>query len=195
MLQGLQGCTKGQNPLIALGGNVTSLGRNPADRLQLAIDQVAETIGPVLCQSPIYRTPCFPVGAGPDYANAVIEVQNELAPPDLLARLHAIEADHGRERVQRWGERTLDLDLLACGDRIYPDLATWTHWVTLPLDLQKTRAPDGLVLPHPRIQDRAFVLVPLCDVAPDWVHPALGQTARALCDALPAGQRAEVVPY
>ena len=90
--------------------------------------------------------------------------------------------------------RTLDLDLIALGDLVLPDPATHAAWRALPPDLQKMRAPDALILPHPRVQDRAFVLVPLADVAPDWTHPVLGLTVTAMLAARPVAERTEVVP-
>jgi len=96
-------------------------------------------------------------------------------------------------RTTRWGERTLDLDLIACGDQILPDSDTQDHWRSLPLGEQKKRTPDQLILPHPRVQDRAFVLVPLLEVAPEWVHPRLGQSVREMLGALPAEDVAQVV--
>jgi 2-amino-4-hydroxy-6-hydroxymethyldihydropteridine diphosphokinase len=78
------------------------------------------------------------------------------------------------------------------GDLVLPDAATQADWRALPPDLQRMRAPDALILPHPRLQDRAFVLVPLADVAPDWVHPMLGMSVREMCGRLPAAERAEV---
>jgi 2-amino-4-hydroxy-6-hydroxymethyldihydropteridine diphosphokinase len=90
--------------------------------------------------------------------------------------------------------RTLDLDLLALGDSVLPDAATQEHWRNLPLADQKRLAPDGLILPHPRLQDRAFVLVPLADVAPDWRHPLTGQTVAAMTASLPAAERAAMRP-
>lgn len=150
---------------------------------------------PIRAVSRFYATPCFPPGAGPDYVNACIAIQPQDATQDaekLLRVLHDIEAEFGRTRVQRWGSRTLDLDLIAMGDLVLPDLATFRHWHDLPLDAQIGQAPDRLVLPHPRIQDRAFVLVPLCDIAPQWRHPVLGRTARALRDALAPEEIAEI---
>ncbi len=145
-------------------------------------------------QSRIYATPCFPAGAGPDYANACAQLEVESDPDDTLVRLHAIEAVFGRKRISRWAGRTLDLDLIAMGDQVAPDLAIWTHWQGLDPQAQATTAPDRLILPHPRLQDRAFVLVPLADIAPDWAHPVTGQTVRQMLASLPQGEIDAVRP-
>ena len=102
----------------------------------------------------------------------------------------------GRRRRDRWEERHIDLDLLARGDEIRPDMATARMWMQLPSDEQKQTAPGQLVLPHPRMHERAFVLVPLAEIAPDWVHPVLRQSAVELRDALPSADRAaiQVIP-
>jgi 2-amino-4-hydroxy-6-hydroxymethyldihydropteridine diphosphokinase len=179
--------------LIALGGNLAGDSGPPEATIRAAISEIAQAIGPIVAASPLYRTPCFPAGAGPDYVNAAIRLERGDDPAAILTALHAIETRHGRARLQRWGMRTLDLDLLAVGDLILPDAARQGEWRALPADLQRMRAPDELILPHPRLQDRAFVLVPLADVAPDWVHPVLGLSVAEMRDALPAGDRAEVV--
>ena len=114
-------------------------------------------------------------------------------PAQILATLHAVEAALGRQRIARWGERTLDLDLIAVGEQLLPDPATHAQWRTLPLDQQMAEAPSELILPHPRLQDRAFVLVPLADVAPDWCHPVLGHTVTQMLHALPQADRDSVV--
>lgn len=90
--------------------------------------------------------------------------------------------------------RTLDLDLLALGDSVLPDRATQEGWASLPLADQSRLAPDRLVLPHPRLQDRAFVLVPLARVAPGWRHPVTGLTVADMLAALPQADREAVVP-
>lgn len=144
--------------------------------------------------SRFFSTPCFPPGAGPDYVNAAAVLTASGTAGEILRKLHDVESSFGRERRERWGMRTLDLDLLGVGSQVLPDRATYESWSSLPLDQQRERTPDRLILPHPRLHERAFVLVPLADVAPDWVHPVLHRSVSALCDALPPEARAEVVP-
>jgi 2-amino-4-hydroxy-6-hydroxymethyldihydropteridine diphosphokinase len=144
--------------------------------------------------SRFFATPAFPVGTGPDYVNAAALLETELSPRALLDHLHEIEAELGRERLTRWGQRTLDLDLVAMGDLVLPDAATQDLWRDLPLERQRQEAPDRLILPHPRLQDRAFVLVPMADVAPDWRHPRVGLTVRQMLDRLDPADIATVKP-
>lgn len=124
--------------------------------------------------SPFYKTPAFPAGSGPDYVNTVIKAETTLSPNQLLAALHNVENHLGRERTQRWGARVIDIDLLDYDGCILPTPEIYHYWRDMPLELQKTTWPEGLILPHPRIQDRGFVLIPLRAVAPHWVHPVTG---------------------
>ncbi len=146
------------------------------------------------CVSRFFATPCFPPGAGPDYVNACAAIRTDLPITEVLRVLHQIEAEFGRARQQRWGSRTLDLDLLAMGDTVLPDAETQTAWRDLPAEDQQLRAPDQLILPHPRLHERAFVLVPLADIAPEWRHPLLGRTVAEMAAALSQQARQEVVP-
>ena len=102
----------------------------------------------------------------------------------MLALCHRIEAEMGRVRKKRWGQRVIDIDLLASGDTVLPDRETLRHWMELPLARQMEEAPEQLILPHPRLHERGFVLVPLADVAPDWVHPVLGLSVKQMRDRL-----------
>lgn len=179
--------------LIALGANVPSPVGAPEDTLRCAMSRIEAEIGPITGKSSLYVTPCFPAGNGPDFVNAVITVHTSELPRKVMDLLHIIEADFGRKRVLRWGQRSLDLDILGLGATVCPDFATFATWRHLPPDQQQKASPDQLILPHPRLQDRAFVLVPLCEFAPDWVHPVTGQTATQMRDALPVSDLAGVV--
>lgn len=149
---------------------LVALGSNLGDRLSHLTAAVGALDGEagitVVATSGLYET--APVG-GPDqqgpYLNAAVCVETTLAAADLLAMQHRIEAAHERERLVRWGARTLDLDLLTYGDEASDD--------------------EALLLPHPRMHQRRFVMVPVCDVAADLVHPRLGFAMKRLLAELP----------
>ncbi len=182
--------------LVAFGANLPFQAESPVQTLRAAIAALDEEGFTLRALSRFFATPCFPAGAGPDYVNAaaVLECGTEVDLGAVLARLHAVESRFGRERAQRWGMRTLDIDLLAMGDSVLPDAETQDRWRLLPPELQVRATPDQLILPHPRLQDRAFVLVPLADVAPDWVHPRTGLSVRQMLAALPQAARDAVIP-
>ncbi|WP_457629064.1 2-amino-4-hydroxy-6-hydroxymethyldihydropteridine diphosphokinase [Oceanithermus sp.] len=148
---------EGTRVLIALGSNLG----DRAGFLLAGLAHLGELEGFAPGRlSPVYETePVGPAGQGP-YLNAVLEGESAHAPRALLDALLAIERALGRVRDHRWGPRTLDLDLLDYGGRVL-------------------REP-GLELPHPRLHERAFVLVPLADLQPDWRHPTLKRSAREL---------------
>ena len=146
---------------IALGGN---LGEVAACLRQARSEIDALPESRVTASSLIYRTPPLGPPGQPDYLNAVVAVETSLAPLALLEALQQIEERHGRRRGERWGARTLDLDIVAI-DRLTLD-------------------EERLQLPHPEMERRQFVLRPLCDIAPNWQHPRLKQTAAALLNEL-----------
>jgi 2-amino-4-hydroxy-6-hydroxymethyldihydropteridine diphosphokinase len=182
--------------LVAFGANLPFDDRMPSETLWKATEELSREGLSLLGLSRFYATPCFPAGAGPDYVNAaaVIQARGDDDLASILGRLHAVEARFGRKRAQRWGMRTLDIDLLAMADSVLPDAETQDRWRLLPADAQIRTTPDQLILPHPRLQDRAFVLVPLADVAPDWVHPRTGLSVRQMLAARPAEDRDAVTP-
>lgn len=180
--------------LFALGANLPFAGNPPARTLRAALARLEALGFRNLRVSRFFATPCFPPGAGPDYVNACAAGNWHGDAAQALAALHAVEAEFGRVRATRWGTRTLDLDLIALDDLVLPDRASWRHWADLSQAEQTRTTPDQLILPHPRLQDRAFVLVPLADVAPDWHHPVTGQSVTQMRDALPPSARDAVVP-
>ena len=182
--------------LIALGANLAYQGVLPQDTLRQALRDLEYEGFSVISCSRLFQTPAFPAGSGPDYVNAAAQLQiaGDLTPEQVYAPLARVEAKHGRERVQRWGGRTLDLDLLGIGGQVAPDRATFLHWANLDAAAQRSTTPDRMILPHPRLHERAFVLVPLLDIAPDWCHPVFGHTVRQMHDALPQAGRDSVLP-
>lgn len=139
------------------------LGANLGDA-RAALTQAVEALGALpdtrhVRASPLYRS--APIdSSGPDYLNAVVRVETGLDAASLLAQLQAIERAHGRERPYRNAPRTLDLDLLLFGEAVIDS--------------------PGLTVPHPRLHERAFVLWPLADLAPDLVVPGRGALAQLL---------------
>lgn len=180
--------------VVAVGANMPSAAGSPAETVLKAMELLDDSLLSVHEISPLYATPCFPAGAGPDYVNAAAILFGLKNPKKILTILHDVESTFGRTRDTRWGQRTLDLDLIGVGGMVSPDLESYQTWRDLPLSEQKIRAPDELILPHPRVQDRAFVLIPLADIAADWSHPVSGNTVQQMLDALPEPDKSEVKP-
>ncbi len=177
---------------IALGSNLACGELSSEMLIKVAFFRIPNDFIRLKATSSLYHTPCIPAGAGPDYVNAAALVETTLDAASLLAHLHEVEHAFARRRESRWAARTLDLDLIDFGGEIQPDHATWQAWHDLSFEEQRTQVPDQLILPHPRLQDRAFVLAPLSEILPAWRHPVLGRTAAELMAALPAGERAAI---
>lgn len=180
--------------LIALGANIAPSISVNAGMLSQALRLIEAEVGVVHGISRFWQTPAFPRGAGPDFVNACACLESAQPPEQILTSLHRIEAALGRQRVQRWGARSIDLDLLAVGALVLPDVTTLRNWIDLPAGRQRAEAPDRLILPHPRLQDRAFVLAPLAEIVPDWVHPLLGRSVAEMRDALDPADLAAMQP-
>ena len=179
--------------IVAFGGNTTYEGVQPADTISNSINALVSSDFSLSCKSTLYKTPCFPPGSGPDFVNAIAVYVTSKSPDTCLTRLHQVEKAFGRKREGRWGARSLDLDLLAHGDAICPDRDGYQHWADLSPERQRAEAPGELILPHPRIQDRAFVLVPLAEIRPDWRHPVTGLTPAQMLKRLGPAASADIV--
>ena len=172
--------------LLAFGANLPSAFGTPVETIIESLKELEKSKLVVRAVSRLFQTPAFPPSSGSDYVNAAAYCESDMAARDILDLLHRIEEKFGRLREHRWDARTLDIDLLAVGDQVFPSEAVQGNWRDLGIEAQKTHTPDQLILPHPRIQDRSFVLIPLADVAPDWVHPILGLNVTEMLDRLPA---------
>jgi len=155
--------------LIGIGSNLTSAAGGSLATCEAALARLEAEGIKVVARSPWYETAPVPVSDQPWFVNGIGEVATDLDPAKLLAVLHQVEAAYGRVRGVVNGSRTLDLDLLAYGNLVWQE--------SPPL------------LPHPRLHERAFVLLPLKDLAPAWRHPLLGLTAEALIGQMPPGQQ------
>ena len=180
--------------LVAVGANLSSGENSPLDSVRNTRFPLEKRGWRCVAASASYRNPAWPSGSlAPDYVNAVIALEGEGDPADLLADLHAIETEAGRSRGERYAARTLDLDLIAWGESVLPDARTVRAHIEA-IGESRERAPEQLIVPHPRLQERAFVLVPLAEIAPNWRHPILGRTARELRGDLPASEIATLTP-
>jgi len=157
--------------ILLIGGNLG----NRTGNLQKAVQLIAETAGEVIQTSALYQTAPWGAVDQPDYLNQGVEIRTSLDALTLLHTLLEIERKIGRIRQEKWGARVIDIDLIFFNDSIH----------SLP----------ELKVPHPRMHLRQFVLVPLLEIIPDYMHPVLHKTVRELAatcpDTLPANRYQE----
>jgi 2-amino-4-hydroxy-6-hydroxymethyldihydropteridine diphosphokinase len=162
---------------VALGANLDHPTHgSPRETLVAALVELSRRGVRIPRVSPWYRTAPVPASDQPWYVNAVAEVATDWPADRLLVELHAVEDLFGRVRSAPNAARLIDLDLLDFRGEIAPG------------------GPGRAILPHPRMGERAFVLRPLADVAPDWRHPATGQSIQAMLAGLPPEQVVERFP-
>jgi 2-amino-4-hydroxy-6-hydroxymethyldihydropteridine diphosphokinase len=155
--------------LIAVGANLPSPEFGlPRGTCEAALKELSQRRLHIVRRSRWFETAPIPASDQPWYVNGVAAVATDLSPEDLLTLLHDVERRFGRQRRELNAARILDLDIAAYGDLVRND--------------------PPPILPHPRMHERAFVLLPLADVAPDWRHPADGRPLSELIRALPPGQ-------
>jgi 2-amino-4-hydroxy-6-hydroxymethyldihydropteridine diphosphokinase len=157
-----------EEAIIALGANLPSRAGSPERTIRAALVELARAGLAVERVSKLYSSPAWPDSADPRFVNAVARVRTNLAPVRLLELLHETETAFGRTRSVRNAPRSLDLDIVDFG----------------------SRAEEGPpALPHPRLAVRAFVLVPLAEIAPTWRHPITHKSATDMLADLPAADR------
>jgi len=161
--------------LIGLGANLPSTAGGPVETLAASLVALEAKGIKIVCCSPWYRSRPVPVSDQEWYVNGVALAETNMDARTLLDTLHEVEVGFGRTRIVVNEPRVLDLDLLAYGD-------------------QQTLGEPGMNLPHPRLHERAFVLVPLADIAPDWRHPVSKLSIAQMMAAMPPGQVVEQIP-
>lgn len=153
---------------IGLGSNL----ENPLQQIKTAINDLQSLADiNIVSVSSLYQSPPMGPADQPDYINAVLALETSLNPHQLLDALQSVEQLHGRVRKRHWGERTLDLDILLYGDQILDD--------------------ERLKIPHPGMHERAFVLYPLAEIAPDIEIPGIG-TLQKILPSCPQGDLQQV---
>ncbi len=153
---------KNEQPVLLL------LGSNLGDRLShmdKALQRLSELVGVLQCQSAIYETAAWGKTDQPGFLNMAVILNTRLTPQQVLSSILGIEREMGRQRDVKWGERTIDIDILMYDNVTVSD-------------------PD-LVIPHPEMHKRRFALVPLHEIAPDALHPTIGKTISTLLAECP----------
>jgi 2-amino-4-hydroxy-6-hydroxymethyldihydropteridine diphosphokinase len=143
------------------------LGSNLGDSkeyLKQAVDKISGLAGEITGQSALYQTASWGKTDQPDFINQVLRIKTNLTPQQLLETILVIEKSLGRQRTEKWGSRTIDIDILFYGEQVIRE--------------------ENLVIPHPFLHERRFTLLPLLELCPDLVHPVLDQTIKQLYQLL-----------
>ena len=139
------------------------LGSNLGDRQEHIVKAIAlieKDIGKVIKRSSIYETAAWGIKEQPDFLNMVVEVDSKLSPEAILDQIELIEKTVGRKRIKKWGSRSIDVDILYYSDHI--------------VDTKR------LTIPHSRIGERKFTLIPMCEIAPEFIHPVFQKSQLVL---------------
>jgi 2-amino-4-hydroxy-6-hydroxymethyldihydropteridine diphosphokinase len=147
---------------------ILSTGSNLGERqavLASARQSIARLIGPIVSASGLYETAAWGLTDQPSFLNQALQVETVYSPEIILEKMGAIETELGRVREQKWGPRVIDIDLIYYGTDIIHE--------------------EHLTVPHPGIAQRRFVLEPLLEIAPDWIHPELNLSTRQLLEQTP----------
>ena len=166
-LPGVRSAPLDEAIILAVGGNLAGDYPSLEALLEAALSAILSAKLRIVRRSGWWRSAAWPDPGAPAYLNGVAIVETGLSPPELLARILGLEATFGRSRAEPNAPRTLDIDLIAYGRSVIDQ--------------------PGLTVPHPRAHERLFVMGPLAEIAPEWVHPVLGSTAAELAASATIG--------
>jgi 2-amino-4-hydroxy-6-hydroxymethyldihydropteridine diphosphokinase len=155
---------------LSLGGNLG----NTQEIFEWTYPMIENKVGPILQKSSLYQTAAWGLTDQADFLNQVVLLESSLTPNEILAEIQAIEKALGRERQVTWGPRTLDLDILFIDQELIQE--------------------SDLQIPHPHIQDRKFILIPLREIAADWIHPVFKKSAKELLIETKDTSAVEIIP-
>ncbi|UTW57062.1 2-amino-4-hydroxy-6-hydroxymethyldihydropteridine diphosphokinase [Kordiimonas sp. SCSIO 12603] len=166
--------------LLGLGGNLPSGQRSPLQTVRESIELMQKLNIEITSVSPFFETEPVPASGQPNFINAAVIGNTTHRCDVLLGLIKELEVKLGRQPAERWSARTIDIDILAYGDSVFPNIKAWQDVVN---DADPAAILAEPVVPHPRLHKRAFVLAPLSEIAGKWKHPVLGQTVKEMMKA------------
>ena len=169
---------------VAFGGNINSSLGKPKATISAALKMLESTSLTVKKTSSFYLTPAVPEGSGPSFVNAVAEISTNFNAYELLDKFHMIEHAFDRKRLTRWSPRSIDIDLLTLDHQVLPCTVEFLRWANLNIDQQAKYTPKSVILPHPRLHHRAFVLLPLKEIDKTWAHPVFKKSVNQMLEKI-----------
>ena len=167
---------------VAFGSNIISRYGNPLQTVCHAMKEIQTSQFKLTSMSSLYETVAYPKSSGPNFINGCALFKTDWDASEALSHLQEIENRIGRKRNKRWEPRAIDLDLIFFEDLVYPSKEVVKNWMMLTREQQLKEWPIDIILPHPRVQDRAFVLIPIQEIDLKWRHPILRKTAKEMLE-------------
>ena len=182
------------NYVVVLGSNLPSEFGNSFETLKQCIYEIKKylAVEPLL-ESNWYSSSSVLDKREPKYLNVGIRFSTNLNPSELIKFTSGLENKYGRKRRKRWASRTCDIDILLSDQKILPSQDYFEKWLKLDFSDQIKLVPNELVIPHPRLQERAFFLKPLYDLQPNWTHPFLNLNSKEMLDSLPLNEIQSII--